>query len=307
MWTRGKFNDEYVPGLFALAIDTYLNKRAESMYKALCTIKTSKKKKEEDVIRSGLGFPVLKGEGAPVIYDTQIAGAKQSWVHLVYALAVRITEEAIEDNLYELSGGSEGDLKELFHDLGEAMAENDEVLMARFLVNGAATTYHTTRDSKALFATDHPRLDGSTFSNKATSSDLTYETFWANLILAENQYNHRQYRIKKKVKNLWYPPQYEQKTTEILKSTDRPDTGNRAINAYAASGRNIGGKNWSYLTDEDAHYFQLDGEGIVRFNRRKTRFARDKDFATGDMKVKSDSRWSAEIRDPQCWFGIIPA
>ena len=307
MWTRGRFNDEYVPGLFALAIDTYINKRAESMYKVLCTIKTSAKKKEEDVLRSGLGFPVLKGEGAPVTYDTQIAGAKQAWVHLVYALAVRITEEAIDDNLYELNGGGEGDLKELFHDLGEAMAENDEVLMARFLVNGAATTYHSTRNSKALFATDHPRLDGSTFSNKATSSDLTYATFWANLISAENQYNHRQYRIKKKVKNLWVPPQYEQKGLEILKSTDRPDTANRAVSAYAASGRKIGLKVWSYLTDVDAHYFQLDGEGIVRFNRRKTRFARERDFATGDLKVKSDSRWSAEIRDEQSFYGVIPA
>ncbi len=307
MWTRGRFNDEYVPGLFALAIDTYLNKRAESMWNAMCTVKTSKKKKEEDSLRSGLGFPVIKGEGAPVTYDTQIEGAKQTWVHLVYALAVRITEEAIEDNLYELNGGSEGDLKELFHDLGEAMAENDEVLMARFLVNGAATTYHSTRDSKALFATDHPRLDGSTFSNKATDADLTYLTFWANLIAAENQYNHRQYRIKKKVKNLWVPPQREQKGLEILKSTDRPDTGSRAVSAYAVSGRKIGLKVWPYLTDDDASYYQMDGEGIVRFNRRKTRFAREKDFATGDMKVKSDSRWSAEIRDPQCWYGVIPA
>ena len=307
MWTRGRFNDEYVPGLFALAIDTFINKRADSMYKALCTIKTSGKKKEEDALRSGLGFPVMKGEGAPVTYDTQIAGAKQSWVHLVWALAVRITEEAIEDNLYELNGGSEGDLKELFHDLGEAMAENDEVLMARFLVNGAATTYHSTRGSKALFATDHARLDASTFSNKATSSDLTYDTFWANIIAAENQYNHRQYRIQKKVKNLWVPPQLERNGLEILKSTDDPSTGNRAINAYKVSGRSIQLKKWAYLTDEDAWYLQLDGEGIVRFNRRKTRFAREKDFQTGDMMVKSDSRWSAEIRDEQSFYGVVPA
>lgn len=307
MWTRGRFNDEYVPGLFALAIDTYINKRAESMWKALCTVKTSVKKKEEDALRSGLGFPVIKGEGAPVTYDTQIAGAKQTWIPKVWALAVRITEEAIDDNLYELKGGGEGDLKELFHDLGEAMAENEEVRMARFLVNGAATTYHTTRDSKALFDTAHPRLDASTYSNKATSTDLTYSTFWTNLIAAENQYNHRQYRIKKKIKNLWVPPQYEQKGLEILKSTDRPDTANRAISAYAKSGRKIGLKVWSYLTDVDAHYFQLDGEGIVRFNRRKTRFARERDFATGDMKVKSDQRWSAEIRDQQSWYGVVPA
>ncbi|HUV78583.1 MAG TPA: hypothetical protein VMW06_11080, partial [Desulfobacterales bacterium] len=179
MWTRARFNDEYVPGLFALAIDTYVTKRAQAMWKQLVTVKTSKKKKEENVIRSGLGMPVIKGEGSPVTYDTQIAGPKQAWIPDVWALAVRITEEAIDDNLYELNGGSDGgELKELFHDLGEALAEHPEVLHARFFNSGTATTYHSTRFSKALFATDHPRLDGSAFSNKSTNADLTYDTFW---------------------------------------------------------------------------------------------------------------------------------
>ena len=61
----------------------------------------------------------MKGEGAPVGYDTQIGGAKQTWIHDVYALAVRMTEESIEDNLYELNGGGDaGDLKEIYEDLG---------------------------------------------------------------------------------------------------------------------------------------------------------------------------------------------
>lgn len=308
MWTRAKFNEEYVPGLFALAIDSYMNRRAESMWRDLVTIKTSMKKKEENVIRSGLGMPVIKGEGAPVTYDTQIAGPKKTWVHLVWALAVRITEEAIDDNLYELNGGGGGDeLKEVFFDLGEAMAENLEVLHARFLVNGAATTYHTTRHSKALFATDHPRLDGSTYSNKATNADLTYSAFWSNLVSAENQYNHRQYRIAKRVKNLWFPPELERKAREILQSPDKPDTANRAISAYAKSGRNIGMKKWANLTDTDAWYFQLDGSGIIHFDRRKNRFAREKDFQTGDMMCKADQRWSAEINDEQSWYGNVPA
>jgi hypothetical protein len=161
MWTRSRFNEEYVPGLFGLAIDTYRTKRVESMWKELCTIKTSAKAKEENAERSGLGLPQLKNEGAPITYDTQIAGSLQTWVPKVYALAVRITEEAIDDNLYELKGGSEGNLKEIFYDLGEAMAENEETRHARLLVSGAATTYHTTRYSKALFATEHPRLDRS--------------------------------------------------------------------------------------------------------------------------------------------------
>ena len=307
MWTRGRFNDEYVPGLFALAIDTYITKRAESMYRDLVTIKTSKKKKEEDVIRSGLGLPVVKGEGASVTYDTQISGAKQTWIPNVYALAVRITEEAIDDNLYELNGGGGGDFKELFHDLGEAMAENMETLVARFFNSGTATTYHTTRDSAALFSTGHSRLDGSTFSNYATSTDLTYSTFWTNVVAAENQYNHRQYRIKKKIKNLWIPPQMEKQGLEILKSTDRPDVANRAINAMKSSGRKIGLKVWPHMSDADMWVLQMTGRGIIMFQRRKTRFAREKDFHTGDMMIKADQRWSAEIADERDFYGIVPA
>jgi len=308
MWTRARFNNEYVPGLFALAIDTYRTKRAESMWRDLVTYKTSKKKKEENAIRSGLGLPQLKGEGAPVTYDTQISGAKQTWVHDVYALAVRLTEEAIDDNLYELNGGSSGDeLKEIFYDLGEAMAENIESKMARFFNSATATTYHTDRNGVALASATHARLDGSAFSNYATSADLTYSTFWTNIVAAENQYNHRQYRIRKKVKNLWLAPNYEQKAREVLYSPDRPDTANRAISAYAQSNRKIGLKIWSHITDTDAWIFQLDGTGIIFFSRRKTRFARERDFQTGDMMCKGDQRWSAEIDDVRDFYCVIPA
>lgn len=307
MITRSTFHNEYEPGHFAAAIDTYMTKRAESMWEKMVTIKTSAKKKEEDTLRSGLGFPVLKGEGTGVSYDTQIGGPKQTWVHDVYALAVRITEEAVDDNLYELNGGGEGDFRELYHDLGEAMAENLEVYMARFLNSATATTYHTTRFADALISASHNRLDGSTFSNYATSSDLTYLTLWSAIVAAENQYNHRQYRIKKQVKKLWIQPQLERQAVETLKSTERPDTGNRAVSALAKSGRNIEICSWPHLTDTDAWFLQLDGEGITFFWRRKTRFAREKDFATGDYMIKADQRFSAEIRDPQGWYGCVPA
>jgi len=306
MWTRGKFNKEIVPGYFSLTIDSFRNRRSMSMAKQLFVEKTSKKAKEEIIERSGLGFPVVKGEGAPVTYDTQIQGGTQTWVHKVYALAVRITEEAIQDNLYELNNGTDG-LKDIFFDLGEAMAENDETLAARFLVNGAATTYHKTRYDKALFATDHPRLDGTTFSNKATNADLTYTSFWANVVAAENQYNHRQYHVTRKCKNLWVPPQLEKNGLEILKSTDRPDTANRSINAMKNSGRNIDLKVWSYLTDVDAWYLQMTGDNIIRMNNRKTRFAREREFQTGDMMVKGDVRYSEEIDDEKGFYGNIPA
>lgn len=307
MFTRGRFNNEYLPGLFMLAIDSYENKRAASMWKDLVTVKTSKKSKEEDVLRSGLTTLRNKAEGAQITYDTQIAGPKQSWVHMVKALGVRITEEAIDDNLYELSGGADGNLKELFYDLGESAEETIETEIAKFFNYATATTYHTTRFGYALAYASHKRLDGSTYSNYATSSDLTYSTFWTNLIAAENQYNHRQQRIMKKVNKLWVAPQYEQKALEVLKSSDRPDTPNRAISAYAKSGRNIELKVWRHMTDTDSWIFQLEGRGIIFFWSRKTRFARDKDFQTGDIMVKVDQRWSAEIADEQCFYCVIPA
>ena len=307
MWTRSRFNNEYVPGLFTVAIDTYTTQRAKSMWPDLVTIKTSKKKKEEDAIRSGVGGAQLKGEGAGITYDTQIAGAKQAWVHNVWALGVRITEEAIDDNLYELGMGGGDDMKEIFHDLGISMENNIETRMARFFNSCTATTYHTTRDSAALASTTHARLDGSSFSNYATSSDLTYTTFWTNLIAQENQYDHRQMRIRKNVKNIWIPPQLEKNAREVLHSHDRPDTGNRAISAYADSGRKIAIKSWPEMTDADAWILQSEGRGIIFFWRRKTRFARERDFQTGDMMVKADQRFSAEIADPQDFYCCVPA
>jgi hypothetical protein len=179
--------------------------------------------------------------------------------------------------------------------------------MARFLNSATATTYHSTRFSDALISSAHDRLDGTTFSNYATSSDLTYLTLWAAIVAAENQYNHRQYRIKKQVKRIWVPPQLERAAVEAIKSTERPDTGNRAVSALAKSGRNIEIVSWPHLSDADAWFLQLDGEGINFFWRRKTRFAREKDFATGDYMIKADQRFSAEIQDPQGWYGVVPA
>ena len=99
----------------------------------------------------------------------------------------------------------------------------------------------------------------------------------------------------------------ERAAIEAVKFTERPDTGNRAVSAISKSGRNIEVVVWPYLTDSDAWYLQLEGEGITFFWRRKTRFAREKDFATGDYMIKADQRFSAEVRDPQCFYGIIPA
>ena len=298
MWTRSRFLNEYVPGLFTVALDAYMTQRDMNLWDKLCTVRESLKKKEEDSIRSRLGRLVKKGEGAPVDYDTGIEGPKQSWINDVWALGVRITEEAIDDNLYHLkAGGNADELKEIFEDLGFSLAENPEILAAQFFNSATATTYHKTRFSTALAATTQYRLDGSTFSNLLTATDLTYSTFWTALIAAENQLDHRQHIVKRKVKAIWHPPQLEKNVTEILKSTDRPDTANRAVNAYGKSGRNIADHNWGHMSNASQWVLQTEGRGIICFMRRKTRFAREREFQTGDMMMKGDQRLSMEIAD----------
>ena len=305
MITRSTFNKEYVPGYFALMIDSYINKRTESKWPMLCAIKSSKKAKEQRIRRSGLSLPQVKAEGAGVTYDNQIAGPEQTWVHNVYALACRITEEAIDDNLYELGAG--GDTRgEIFTDLGWVMEYNIESKMARFLNSGTASTYHTTDKSQVLFYASHTRLDGGTYSNISSSADLTYLNFWTAVIAAENQYNEKGLLVRRKVKKLWVPPQLERAAREILQSPERPDVGDRAMNAIIKSNRNISIEVWDQITDTDMWALQLEGDGIIFFWRRKTRFARERDFQTGDMQVKADQRWSAEVNDPRAWYGNVP-
>lgn len=306
MITRSTFNLEYIPGYFALAADTYMAQ--EKMFDRIAEVRTSVKKKEDKIYRSSLGYLAEKAEGEPIGYDTPIGNRTQSWVHKEYALGVRATENAIEDNLYEFGqgGNAGGDIRELFVDLGKSAAETPEMETAKLFNYATATTYHTCNDSVAFASASHTRLDGSTFSNKLTSADLTYQSFWAAVVAAENQYDHRQKRIRRKVKALLVPPQLERQAREVLYSPDRPDTANRSINAMVQSGRRIEPMVWSYLTDQDAWCLLLEGGDILFFWRRRTRFAKEGDFETGDLKSKVDQRFSVEVGDAMSAFHNIP-
>jgi hypothetical protein len=300
--TRSTFIHQYVPGLFGVAVDAYdMFNTEEKRWDKLCHVKTSSKQKEEKAYRSSLGNLILKPEGTAITYDSYIGGPKKTWVHKVFALGERITEEAIDDALY-------GQMGDRFKDLGTSAAEQPEILVAELWNNATATTYHTCADGLALASAVHTRLDASTYSNtSAAYADLTYTAFWATVILLENQYDHRQKRVRMKLKALVHAPAMNRQAIETLKSTDRPDQTNRAISAIANKyGTSIQDIDWAYQTDTDKWVLVGDNHDLVYFKRWPVRFVKEGDFETGDIRAKVTLRSSVEEGDPRGHFWVIP-
>jgi len=299
---RSTFIHDYLPGLFNVSVDSYNMYNAyEKRWDMIAHVKSSKKDREEKAYRSTLGHLVHKPEGTGVTYDSIIGGPKKTWVHKEHALGTRCSENAIEDNLYE-------SFTDFFKDLGYSAAIHPDRMLGIMFNNLTATTYHTAADGLAIASTTHARLDGSTYSNyTAAYADLTYASFWAVAILLENQYDHRQKRVAMKLKSVLHPPQLNRQAIEVLKSTDRPDSTNRAVSAIAKKyGSSIKDIDWVELTDADAWHLQGDNHDIIWFWRVKPQFSKEPDFETGDVRCKVRLRGCAECGDPRGYYHVIP-
>lgn len=308
-WTVARFLNESIPGLLGVAVDSYDSSRKESALEKLCTVKPSKKSKEEVSFRSSLGFLQIKPEGDGVGYDVQIQGPKQTWVPRVRALGVRITKEAVSDNLYELNGGGSDNFSEIMKDLGDSAAQTPDVLLGQAFDNAAVTTYHAAADGLAWASATHLRYDGSTYSNYATQASPTHGAVWAAIEAAENQYDHRQKRVICTVEAVVYPIQGEKYFEEIFRSPDRWDTANRATNVLKETRGGIKRINFRHWSDADAWALKLKGfrYGLIWFENWKTAFAKEGDFETGDMRLKVTRRDSMEMGDPREYYWNIPA
>ena len=299
---RSTFIHDYLPGLFAVAVDSYdMYNKYDKRWDMVAHVKKSKKDREEKAYRSTLGHLVQKLEGQAITYDGVIGGPKQTWVHDEYALGTRCTENAIEDNLYE-------NFTDFFKDLGFSAAMHPDRMVGKLFNNATATTYHTAADGVAVASASHVRLDGSTYSNLTTAySDLTYSAFWAVAVLLENQYDHRQKRVSMRLRGLVHPPQLNRQAIEVLKSTDRPDTANRAVSAIAKKyGNTIRDIDWVELTDTDAWHLQGDNHDLIWFWRVKPEFSKEPDFETGDVRCKCRLRGCCEVGDPRGYYHVIP-
>ena len=296
---RSTFNKYLVPGLFSAAEQSYRQKSQEAIWKKFCKVRSdSKRAYEESSYWGGLGLPVVKPEGKEITYDDPVPGPTKRWTHATYGLGMRITEEAIEDILYNEIPTS---MRAQSSELTASFVELWEVLVHDIINNGAVTTSHTGGDALAIFSGAHTNLRGGTWSNllspAADLSATALQTAIDNFTLIKNDANRFQV-----IKPRWIlvHPNNAWKAYELLESGYDPESPNNSINSI---------RKWGltpiispFLTDTDAFTLVADAPnedgGVIAFMRREVTVKEDSDFETGDMKIKATARFSVEVNKP---------
>ena len=304
---RSTFNKAVVPGLFSLASESYTQKSSEQMWKKLAKVKTSKRSYEESAYWGSLGLIPVKPEGTAINYDEMKQGPTKRWTHRTYGLGVRITEELIEDSLYD---DIPTEMSQMFEELGKSANETLNVLSHDVINSGTATTSHTDGLAVAIFGTGKARLDGGTWDNLLSpASDLSATALQAALDTFENTRDDAGRIQIIRAKEIWVHPNNAWKAKELLNSAYDPESANNAVNTIKE--RNLQLMVSPHLTDTDAFYLVADAPhsngGIIAFMRRKTTFAQDGDFDTGDALFKSTFRFSVEVNKPNNIFASVGA
>ena len=295
---RSQFNKAVVPGLFSFMVDSYKPRAGKEEWRQIVSsVKTSNRAYEESAYYAGLGNLSRKPEGEPIQYDELVQGPTKRWNHTTYALGVRITEELIEDSLYDQIG----EMETLSRELGSSARETLNVLSFDMYNNISATTNHTGADGLALASASHPALRGGLWSNiLSPAADLSATALQTALQNFENTRDDTGKFQSIRAKWILVHPANEWKARELLQSTYDPESPNNAINTLRS--RNLQLVVTPYYTDQDA--FTLIAEppssngGIIAYMRRKVSFARDGDFQTGDALFKVTFRHSVECSKP---------
>ena len=289
--TRSRFNKSWVPGLFAYSREKF--KRYPKTWQQFYSMKRSKRAYEESTYMSGYGYLVHKPEGTPHIGDARIQGPTKRWTAKTYSLMCRITEEAIEDDLY-------GAMKGPFKDLMVSAAATRHLLAMRPLLTGTATTYHTAGDGKAIFVSDHTRLDNATWSNVGSGADPNEDTLEDAVIAFEGIVDHRGKRYEQRARTIWSGPTWEFEIAKLLESTQVPGDNTNAVNTLRTRrglkqivDPEITDGRWGLLGEKD------DEVGFIWFDRVLPRLSRHGDPDNGDAMFYVRERHSNEVNDPR--------
>jgi hypothetical protein len=255
----------------------------------------SNKYQERIVEGTTFGLAPVKTEGAPIEYDSDQQGYTAYFTHVVYGLGYIVTEEELEDNLYDEVSRVRA------ANLAWSMRTTAEFVHANVLNRGFDTNYPI-GDGAALFSAAHPTLSGNQ-SNLLTAADFSETAMEDATKAVWRVKNNRGFPINAGVKRVVVSPEDAFNVTRVLNSVLRPGTPNNDINALNAMGIVPDVVVSKYLTDTDAWFVQTDvPNGLISLWRRDVALSKDSDFDTDNAKAKATMRFSAGAGD---WRGIF--
>ena len=294
--SRQQLVKELEPGLNALFGLEY--KRYDNEHAEIYDTENSDRAFEEEVMLSGFGNAQTKAEGSGVSFDDAQETFTSRYQHETIALAFAITEEAIEDNLYDRLASR------YTKALARSMANTKQVKAANVL-NNAFDNAFAGGDGKALCADDHPTLAGSFKNELGTSADLNETSLEQSMIDIAQMTDERGLKIAARGVKMIIPSELQFTAERLMKSQGRTGTADNDINAIAAMGMIPQGYVINhFLTDSDAFFIKTDvPNGMKMFVRAPIKTAMEGDFDTGNVRYKARERYSFGFSDPRGIFG----
>jgi len=293
--SRMQLVKELEPGLnalFGLEYDRYENQHTE-----IFDTENSDRAFEEEVMLGGFANAAVKPEGQGIVYEDAQETFTARYTHETVALAFSLTEEAVEDNLYDKIS------TRYTKALARSMANTKQIKAANIL-NNAFNASFAGGDGKELCATDHPTLSGDQKNELSTAADLNETSLEQMLIDIADMKDERGLKIALQGVKMIIPVQLQFVAERLMKSAGRVGTADNDINAV----RNMGMVPQGYvvnnfLTDTDAFFIKTDSpNGLKHFVRAPIRTAMEGDFDTGNVRYKARERYSFGFSD---WRGIF--
>jgi len=293
--SRGQLVKELEPGLnalFGLEYKNYANEHAE-----IFDTENSDRAFEEEVMLSGFANAPIKAEGTGVSFDNAQETFTARYTHETLALAFAITEEAIEDNLYDRLASR------YTKALARSMANTKQVKAANVLNNAFATA--NGGDGKELCATNHPIVAGTVRNELTTAADLNETSLEQSLIDIAAMTDERGLKIAAKGVKMIIPSALQFTAERLMKSSLRTGTADNDTNALVSMGMIPQGYAVNhYLTDTNAFFIKTDvPNGLKHFVRAPLKTAMEGDFETGNVRYKARERYSFGFSDFRGIFG----
>ena len=297
--SRAQLLKELLPGLNALFGLEY--KRYGEEHKEIYETEKSERSFEEETKLSGFSAAPVKNEGSAIAYDNAQEAWSTRYTHETIALGFSITEEAIEDNLYDSLSGR------YTKALARAMAYTKQVKAAAILNNGFTNSaQYYGGDGVPLFSTQHPLVSGGTNSNRPTTPADLNETSLENAVIQIAAWtDERGLLIAAMPRKLIIPPALQFVATRLLETNLRVGTNDNDINALKNNGSIPEGYAINhYLTDTNAWFLTTDvPNGMKHFERMPLQNSMDGDFDTGNVRYKARERYSFGWSDPLGMYG----